>query len=233
LTLRIRVLLASGLGIVGVAGFAQVAGPWLHASAAYPWNAAVVFTVMMAVVVGAVGTHHPFARFGPANQVTLIRAMLVALVAAALVEPHTSAMAWGIVGATASMAALDGLDGWLARRTRMASPFGARFDMETDALLILVLSLLVWYYGKAGGWVVLCGVMRYAFVAAGWVLGWMAGPLSPTLRAKSVAVAQLLGLGAALAPTVPAPPSAIVAAITLAALTWSFAIDVGRLWRAR
>ena len=45
--------------------------------------------------------------------------------------------------------ALDGVDGWLARRRGMSSAFGARFDMEIDALLVQVLAILVWRYGKA------------------------------------------------------------------------------------
>jgi hypothetical protein len=74
--------------------------------------------------------------------------------------------------------------------------------------------------------------MRYAFVAAGWLLPWMAGPLRPTRRAKVVAVVQLAGLAVALAPIVRPPASDVVAAATLGALAWSFAVDVGRLWRA-
>ena len=42
----------------------------------------------------------------------------------------------------------------------MTSGYGARFDMETDAAFILVLSILVWQHGKAGAWVLLCGLMR-------------------------------------------------------------------------
>jgi phosphatidylglycerophosphate synthase len=231
LPLRTRVLLASGLGAAGVAVAALVIRPWLPAAAGYPWRAATVFAVMMAVVVTTIGAHHPFARFGPANFVTMIRAGLVALVSALLVEPPTVPIAWFAVAATACLTALDGLDGWLARRTGLASNFGARFDVEVDALLILVLSLFVWRHDKAGAWVLACGLMRYAFVAAGWVLPWMNGPLTPTFRGKSVAVGQFAGLGLALAPVVPAPASAVVAAITLAALVWSFGIDVRRLWQ--
>ena len=69
--------------------------------------------------------------------------------------------------------ALNGADGWVARRTRTASAFGARFDMETDALLILVLSALVWRMEKAGAWVIASGLMRYAFVAAAIAWPWM------------------------------------------------------------
>jgi len=174
---------------------------------------------------------HPYPRFGPANVVTTIRAMLVALVAVLIGRPATPEMLWWVIGLTAVMGALDGLDGWLARRTRMASEFGARFDMETDAALILVLSILVWQHEKAGAWVLLCGLMRYGFVAAGWLLPWLAQPLQSTLRGKTVAVGQLLGLSVALAPIVGVPLSAVAAALTLTALAWSFAIDIRRLSR--
>jgi len=59
----------------------------------------------------------------------------------------------------------------------------------------------------------------------------MAGPLRSTLRGKSIAIAQLVGLGAALLPVVPVPISDIVAAITLALLVWSFAVDIAWLKR--
>lgn len=231
LPLRIQVLLASGFGVSGVVVVSLVIGPSLQASAGHPWTAAALFAVMMTAVVATVSTHHPFARFGPANYATMIRAALVALTAALLVEAPAERIAWWVVGATAGLAALDGVDGWLARRTGLASAFGARFDVEVDALLILVLSLFVWRYDKAGVWVLACGSMRYLFVAAGWVLPWLAGPLRPTLRGKSVAVGQFAGLGLALSPVVPAPASVIVAGITLAVLVWSFGIDVRRLRR--
>ena len=231
LPLRIQVLLASGFGVSGVVVVSLVIGPSLQASAGHPWTAAALFAVMMTAVVATVSTHHPFARFGPANYATMIRAALVALTAALLVEAPAERIAWWVVGTTAGLAALDGVDGWLARRTGLASAFGARFDVEVDALLILVLSLFVWRYDKAGVWVLACGSMRYLFVAAGWVLPWLAGPLRPTLRGKSVAVGQFAGLGLALSPVVPAPASVIVAGITLAVLVWSFGIDVRRLRR--
>ena len=126
---------------------------------------------------------------------------------------------------------LDGVDGWLARRTKMASTFGARFDVEVDALLILVLAILLWLDGKAGAWVLMSGLLRYAFVASGWIWPWMNGPLAPTLRAKVICVVQLGALMLAMLPSVRPPASGIIAAIGLAALIYSFAVDVGRLWK--
>lgn len=206
-------------------------GPSLQASSGYPWAATAIFATMMAIVASTARSHHPFAQFGAANHVTMVRAALLALVAALLAEPPAAANARAVVAATVVLAALDGLDGWLARRTGLASAFGARFDVEVDAFLILVLSLFVWRHDKAGVWVLACGLMRYVFVAAGWVMPWLAGPLSPTFRGKAVAVAQFAGLALALAPAVPPPASSVIAAVTLATLAWSFAIDVRRLWR--
>ncbi len=169
---------------------------------------------------------HPFDRFGPANIVTAVRAVLVAGVAVLSVRPQSAAVLWFAIGTATIVALLDGVDGWLARRTRMVSRFGARFDMETDAALILVLSVLVWQQDKAGGWVLACGLMRYGFVAAGWIVPWLRRPMRSTRRGKTVAVLQVVGLNVALAPIVPMPQSAMVAAATLAALAWSFAIDI-------
>ena len=77
--------------------------------------------------------------------------------------------------------ALDGLDGRAARGQGLASAFGARFDMEVDALVILALAAIAAGLGKAGPWVLALGLVRYGFVVAGW--------LAPMARAPAAAVA--------------------------------------------
>jgi len=176
---------------------------------------------------------HPFPRFGPANQVTAFRALLAGGVAALIALPPSANVAVIAVLIGAACAILDGLDGWLARRTRMASAFGARFDMEVDALLILALSIVVWRHGKAGVWVIASGLLRYVFVAAGAAWAWMRQPLAPTNRARVICVVQIAALLVALLPAVPPPASAGIAAGGLAALAYSFAVDTLRLWRQR
>jgi len=106
-----------------------------------------------------------------------------------------------------------------------------RFDMETDAALILVLAILVWQFGKAGPWVLLSGLLRYAFVAAGWLWAWMDGPLASTRRGKIICVVQIAALVVAIAPTMAPPASSVVAAVGLLALSYSFLVDTLRLWR--
>ena len=220
-------------GLVCTAGLGWLIAAWIGASVAYLAVATACFAVFFISVVIAAGAHHPHAEFGPANIVTTIRAIVASLTAGLVGQAAPPPVLWAAIGATALMVMLDGVDGWLARRTRMASLFGARFDMETDAAFILILSVLVWQHGKAGVWVLACGVMRYAFVAAGQAMPWLAKPLRVTRRGRVVAISQLIGLGVALAPIVQPPASTAVAAITLAALAWSFAVDVAWLWRRR
>jgi phosphatidylglycerophosphate synthase len=229
--LRAEVLRASVFALLVVAGIAMVVRPWLQLGALYPGKAAAVLAAGMAMAFGYVGSHHPHARLGPANYVTMIRVMIVALIASLIGEPVIPRAAMAASIATAVMTVLDGVDGWLARRSRIASAFGARFDMETDAVLVMAMSILIWQYGKAGVWALLGGMMRYIFVIAGWWLPWMARPLRPTRRARTITVCHMVGLSVGLAPFVPIPLSAIVVGLTTAALSWSFAVDVRRLWR--
>jgi len=176
--------------------------------------------------------YHRNVSFGPADWVTGLRAVLTAVLAAMLI-PSLIVDASTVVVIASVAAALDGVDGWIARRTRTATAFGARFDMETDALLILVLSALVWKSAKAGSWVLASGLMRYAFVAAAAIWPWLQEPLEPSRRRQMVCVVQVVALIAALVPPVGSPAASAIAAAGLAALAWSFLVDILWLWRLR
>jgi phosphatidylglycerophosphate synthase len=126
---------------------------------------------------------------GPANQVTLARATLVGGVAALAADSIQGRVPLGVLVTLASVAlALDAVDGQVARRTGTTSALGARFDMEVDAFLILVLSVVV--AQSLGGWVLAIGALRYAFVAAAVVLPWLRASLPPRLSRKTVAALQ-------------------------------------------
>jgi len=202
-------------------------------SGLYLAKAAGVFGAIMAIAFVNLRAHHPYPTFGAANQVTAARALLVACVAALIGELATPQAAWTAIALSLIATLLDGVDGWLARRTRMSSAFGARFDMEVDALLIQVLALLAWGHGKAGAWVVLSGLLRYIFVAAGWIWPWMTRPLAPNFRRKAICVVQIVALLVALVPSIEPPTSSRIAAIGLAILFYSFSIDTLWLWRRR
>jgi phosphatidylglycerophosphate synthase len=126
---------------------------------------------------------------------------------------------------------LDGVDGQVARRTGTSSPLGARFDMEVDAFLILILSVYVAV--QVGPWVLAIGLMRYAFIAAGWLVTWLQAPLPSTMSGKVVAVVQGVVLLVATAGVLsPAVTTGAVAG-ALAALVWSFGRSVRWLYRHR
>jgi phosphatidylglycerophosphate synthase len=205
----------------------------LALSAWYPLEATAILAAVLISTLGFVQDRHPFVRFGPANAVTTVRASLVALAAGLLFGPVESSVAGGAVAAAMVSTTLDGVDGWLARRSSMSSEFGARFDMEIDALLGLVLSVLAWRHAKAGMWILLAGLFRYLFVACGWLMPWLQSPLPPSRRRQTVCVVQLVGLALVIVPAVPASVSAPIALVVLGALCYSFGVDVLWLSRAR
>jgi len=219
-------------GFAGAITIAELARGVLPVGGIYAVKAGAIFSIVMLVALGFLPRHHPFARFGPANQVTTIRAMLVALIAALIGEPRFPAVATSAAAATVAVSALDGIDGWLARRHQIASSFGARFDMEIDALLILVLAILVSEFDKAGPWVILSGLLRYIFVGAGRYWPRLRAPLFASRRRQAVCVVQILALNLAIVPAVQPPLSVAIAAVALAALAWSFLVDTRWLLRS-
>jgi phosphatidylglycerophosphate synthase len=168
---------------------------------------------------------------GAANTVTATRAVLVGGVTALAADSLLGAVPVGaVVALTVPALLLDAVDGVVARRHGLVSALGARFDMEVDAFAILALSVLV--AGSVGGWVLAIGLMRYAFVAACWLLPWLAAPL-PTLRSrKVVAAVQGIVLVTAVAGVLPHPVTVGTLLAALAALCWSFGRDVRWLHRA-
>jgi phosphatidylglycerophosphate synthase len=173
------------------------------------------------------------ARFGLANQVTLLRAGLVCLAGGALLASgQAPGISWSLAGLIAAALGLDALDGWLARRLGLMSAFGARFDLEIDALLLLILALLVWQAGRVDAWVLAIGLTRYGFVMAGRIRPWLRAPLPPSRRRKAICVQQGVTLLICLLPPVSATLAGAAAALALSSLTLSFALDVHWLARA-
>jgi phosphatidylglycerophosphate synthase len=165
--------------------------------------------------------------FGSANAITLFRSALIAVVAGYAIEPPESRdAAWWIAAALSGTAlALDGVDGWLARRGRAASAFGARFDMEVDALAALVHSGVLWQAGRVGPWILLVGLLRYLFVLAGWAFNAMRRPLPPSQRRRAICALQGALLAVCLVPVWPSGIALMLGALALASTSLSFLID--------
>jgi phosphatidylglycerophosphate synthase len=169
-------------------------------------------------------------RLGPADRVTLARAVLVGAVMALVADQAlTNVRVVTVVTLAACALALDGVDGWVARRTGTVSALGARFDMEVDAFLILVLSLPV--ARSVGLWVLSIGAARYLFVLGGWGLPWMRATLPARYWRKPVAAIQGIGLTLAVAGFLPRLGTVVVLAAALGLLAESFGRDVWWLWR--
>ncbi|MGH8664471.1 MAG: CDP-alcohol phosphatidyltransferase family protein [Burkholderiales bacterium] len=100
----------------------------------------------------------PDGHFGPANAVTFARIAGILALPGVAPGPLAGALALALF-------ALDGVDGWLARRAGDAGVFGAFADKEGDALLVLMLCVLLYRLPEsAGAWILVPGMLRYAFV---------------------------------------------------------------------
>ncbi len=176
--------------------------------------------------------HHGSDGVGPAGRVTLTRAVLAcgvaALTADSFARPTPLAT---LLALTVVALALDAVDGKVARRTRTVSALGARFDMEVDAFLILVLSVYV--APAVGWWVLAIGLARYALWAAERVWPWLCRPVPPRHWRKVVAAIQGIVLAVAASSLLPDVLTVVVLVAALALLAESFGRDVWWLRRHR
>lgn len=177
---------------------------------------------------------HPHAVFGQANAVTLMRAISAAVLAGfvPVAADITSLNAmWAIAIAATITLCMDGLDGYLARKHGLSSDFGARFDMETDALLALIITLFLWQSGKVGVWVLSLGLMRYAFLTAAIWLKPLQAELYPSLRRKTLCVVQVGALCLMLCPWLSPFQATVVGLLALSGLAYSFVVDIAWLYK--
>ncbi|HEY2277784.1 MAG TPA: CDP-alcohol phosphatidyltransferase family protein, partial [Streptosporangiaceae bacterium] len=167
----------------------------------------------------------------PADWITLTRMMLIAGVTGLVAESFNRPVpVTALVTLAAVALALDAVDGQVARRTGTATPLGARFDGETDAFLILVLSVYV--SQDYGAWVLAIGAARYVFLLAGWLVPWLRAPLAPRFWRKVVAAVQGIALTVAASGVTSRVVGMIAVAVALLLLAESFGHDVFWLYRA-
>jgi phosphatidylglycerophosphate synthase len=165
-------------------------------------------------------------RLGPADRVTLARAVLGSGVLVLAVGDGPALLLGAILLAAL---VLDGVDGLVARRTGTTSALGARLDMEVDALLILVLS---WHVATAVGWWVLClGLARYLFAVLVWLTPGLQHDPPPRPWCKTVAVLVAAALAAAAVGLLPGEAEALFLLAAAALLAESFAHEAVDRWR--
>ncbi|WP_204352656.1 CDP-alcohol phosphatidyltransferase family protein [Salinicola halophilus] len=221
-----------------VAGLALVAimTEWVHWAFSAPgglrFTAGGVYVAIATGVLWAL----PAARggLGWANRVTLLRATFIAVVAGLVVYPDfVQRHAEGVASLALLSLLLDGIDGWVARRTGSASAFGARFDMELDAFFIIVLCAALIALDKVGGWVIVLGLARYLFVFAGMYWPWLHRELPPSLFRKTACVWQVSTLLACLLPFISASWASLFCLVAAVLLGVSFGRDIVWLRRHR
>ena len=215
-----------GLAVLGAAGVAEI---WaVEELPAIGWTAALAYLATSNALLLSAMRRRGTRSLGWANVVTATRSAMVAiitgLVAASFVAPIPVPL---LIGLVVPALALDAVDGWVARRTGTTTDLGSRFDMEVDAFLLLVLSAFV--APILGIWVLAIGLMRYAFVAAGWMLPWLRLQLPPRYWRKVVTAVQGIALTAAASGLLPELAGVLVGA-ALVLLVESFGRDV--VWLA-
>lgn len=98
-----------------------------------------------------------------ANLITLLRFLLLFLLVG---MAYQAPPAWQLVNAPllAFIIALDGVDGWVARRRRETSIFGSIFDIAVDRVVEVVLWVVLGDLGLVPMWVAIVFVVRGTIV---------------------------------------------------------------------
>ncbi len=218
-----------------VASTAALSQAMIHRFALPSWSAVAALGPLITAVVLSekVRRDDPSGTWSPAHRVTLLRGVLIGLVAGSAGASGDALDPRGVVAVAALAFSLDGVDGWLARRTETASAYGARLDMELDAAFVVVLSALVWTWDRAGTWVLLCGAARYIWWVAECLIPWFRRPLFPSAHRRHGCFIAVTALILALWPW-PTPVGSVAAAgIATITLAVSFGVDAVWLFRRR
>lgn len=173
-------------------------------------------------------TGAPAETLGIANALTLCRGWFIAAVGGfAFVDP-TAAVVWLPATAYSASAALDWVDGALARTIGRRTDLGARLDLAFDTLGFLVAPVVAVLWGHLPVWYLSLSAARYLF---------RAGVAGRRLRAKPVydlpasalrrplAGVQMAFIALALSPILPAETLKAVAVAVLLPSLLVFARD--------
>jgi CDP-diacylglycerol--glycerol-3-phosphate 3-phosphatidyltransferase len=162
----------------------------------------------------------PFPTVGAANAITLVRGGLLAVVAGCLlIDPDPFALlAWLPAVCYGANAALDALDGTIARVTDRVTVLGTRLDMAFDTLGFLIAPIVGVLWGQLPVWYLSLSAARYLFKAGRGLRRYRGKPVYdlPTSRLRQpLAGVQMAFITVALAPMVPFAPARIGAAVVV------------------
>jgi phosphatidylglycerophosphate synthase/uncharacterized membrane protein YbhN (UPF0104 family) len=108
------------------------------------------------------GSWTPAGRFGMPNLITTARLLMTM----GLLFAYGRHPGWQLAATAGFILLMDVVDGWVARKTGQSSAFGASYDVEADALLVMTIAMLLFSRDTAGPWVLLAGLLRYLYVLA-------------------------------------------------------------------
>lgn len=167
----------------------------------------------------------------PADLVTLGRAVLVVGLAALVLRAlslEVQAQTWTVVWVGALAWALDGVDGYVARRTGTVTDHGAVLDSGVDGALVLVLAVAL---APVAPWALIGGLLYPAFLLGQvWRPAWRR--MLPHRTARRLAGGTLTGtLVVGAAPFWSAGTVRACVALAITWVVWSFAVDVRWLER--
>lgn len=151
-----------------------------------------------------------------ANSITLLRLVVIILLGG---QGQQLAEEWLTMGFLLA-AALDGVDGWIARKWKGVSLMGERLDEETDALFILVIGATLFQMDIMPFWILVPGWLRYMVALVRLHV--------PVERRNTLVLPEgrwIAGVSFVLLPLLfilPEPYSLIIGGLVALALTYSF-----------
>ena len=192
-------------------------------------------SALFCVVVGERG-RHPVTL---ATWVTVTRGAAVAVFAGFVVAgspAETGIVSWVPAALFALAAALDAVDGALARATDSVTDIGARLDIEIDALVVLVGTVVAVVDGTLPPVFLAVGAARYLFVVGRWWRTRRGRPVSdlpPNRFRRLLGALAMLAIWLALVPvlenTVTRAFAVVVLVPFLANFCWDWLAVSGRL----
>ena len=126
----------------------------------------------------------------PANYVTLVRVILISVIG--ISYQATFPIIVGLIGVVILIT--DYFDGYLSKKHKTSSLFGAQFDQEADAYFVGIFSFILYLQGYAGLWIVTLGLLRYLNIIALYLLNQQHKKEQRFRGARIVAVIVMIAL---------------------------------------
>lgn len=154
---------------------------------------------------------------GPANRITVVRAVLAGALAGFLPGPWPQNwLAWAPGVLYLAIAILDFVDGYVARVTKRSTRLGELMDMQWDGAGLLFGAALAVRYGQTPAWFLVVALARYIFLLGEWLLrrsGKQPFELDHSMIRRALAGMMMGFTGVVLLPVFTPPPTHVAAAL--------------------